>query len=171
MLRESMFDISQVSASGVAKETGLVCLCLAIGLTSAWAYRPFDGTDAAVAEEGKMEVELQPAGRLHDAAGTTLIAPAVRFNYGMTEGWEAVLEGQLETPLSPSGPSTLTAAGAFLKGVLRPGSLQDKAGPSVATEFGVLLPDSRGDSRFGASLAGIVSERWDWGAVHLNGAA
>ena len=32
------------------------------------------------------------------------------------------------------------------------------------------MPDSGGDSRFGASLAGIVSQRWDSGAIHLNGA-
>jgi len=133
------------------------------------AYRPFDGTDAAVADKGKMEIEMQPAGILKDASGTMLIAPATRFNYGLTETWEAVLEGQLESPLSPSGPSTLTAAGAFLKGVLREGSLQNKSGVSVATEFGVLLPDSRGDSQLGASVAGIVSQRWDWGAIHLNG--
>ena len=37
--------------------------------TPASAYRPFDGTDAAVAEEGEMEIELQPAGRLHDESG------------------------------------------------------------------------------------------------------
>jgi hypothetical protein len=79
-----------------------------------------------------------------------------------------VLEGQGQTPLSPSGPASLTAAGAFLKHVLQPGSLQDKSGPSVATEFGVLLPDSTGNSGVGASLAGIVSQRWDWGGVHLN---
>jgi hypothetical protein len=50
-------------------------------------------------------------------------------------------------------------------------SLQDKSGVSVATEFGFLLPGSGGDSHLGASLAGIVSQRWDWGAIHLNGAA
>jgi len=32
----------------------------------------------------------------------------------------------------------------------------------------VLLPDSGGDSGFGASWAGIVSQRFDWGTVHLN---
>jgi hypothetical protein len=47
-------------------------------------------------------------------------------------------------------------------------SLQDKSGPSVATEFGVLLHDSTGDSGVGASWAGIVSQRWDWGTVHFN---
>ncbi|MDB5603224.1 MAG: hypothetical protein JWP25_124 [Bradyrhizobium sp.] len=146
--------------------------CIVSGL-AAWsapalAYRPFDGTDAAVAAPGELEIELQPAGRLRDSTGTALIAPATVFNYGLSEGWEAVLEGQGETPLSPSGPTSLTAAGAFLKHVLQPGSLQGKTGPSVATEFGMLLPDSIGNSGVGASLAGIVSQRWDWGTIHLN---
>jgi hypothetical protein len=145
---------------------------IALGLTAwscpALAYRPFDGTDASVAAPGELEIELQPAGRLHEEATTTLVAPATVFNYGFSEGWEAVFEGRGQTPLSPSGPASLTAAGAFLKHVLQPGTLQDKAGPSIATEFGVLLPDSTGSSGVGASLAGIVSERWDWGTIHLN---
>src|SRR5882724_4360583 len=163
-------DISLMPPNQIACSC-LACVCLMVWVVPASAYRPFDGTDAAVADKGKMEIEMQPAGILKDASGTTLIAPATRFNYGLTETWEAVLEGQLESPLSPSGPSTLTAAGAFLKGVLREGSLQDMSGVSVATEFGLLLPDSRGDSRLGASVAGIVSQRWEWGAIHLNGQA
>jgi hypothetical protein len=139
-----------------------------IALSSpAWAYRPFDGTDAAVAAPGEVEIELQPAGPRRDEAGASLVAPAAVFNFGLNHEWEAVLEGQGQTPLSP-GPTALTAAGAFLKHVIVPGSLQDKTGPSVATEFGVLLPDSTGDSGVGARLAGIVSQRWDWGTIHLN---
>ena len=134
------------------------------------AYRPFDGTDAAVAAPGEVEIEFQPAGPLRDEEGTRLIAPATVFNYGLSEGWEAVLEGRGETPLSPSGPTGLTAAGAFLKHVLQPGSLQGKDGPSIATEFGVLLPDSTGNSGVGASVAGIVSQRWDWGTINFNAA-
>jgi hypothetical protein len=145
---------------------GLLC-----GPLPALAYRPFDGTDAAVADKGKMEIEMQPAGAFRDATGTTLVAPATRFNYGLSETWEAVLEGQLEHPLSAQGPTMLTASGAFLKGVLREGSLQDKSGVSVATEFGALLPDSQADSRLGASIAGIVSQRWNWGSMHLNAQA
>jgi hypothetical protein len=132
------------------------------------AYRPFDGTDAAVAKKGEMEIELQPAARLHDESGTSLIAPAIVVNYGLSDDWEAVFEGQGQTSLSPVGPTSLTAAGAFLKHVIVPGSLQDKTGPSVATEFGILAPDSTGNSGVGASLAGIVSQRWDWGTIHLN---
>jgi hypothetical protein len=145
-------------------------LCLVASSGPAWAYRPFDGTDAAVAAPGELEIELQPAGRLREDRNTTLVAPATVINYGISEGWEAVLEGQGQTPLSPSGSIGLTSAGAFLKHVIQPGSLQDKPGPSIATEFGMLLPDSIGGSGVGASLAGIVSQRWDWGTIHLNAA-
>ena len=134
----------------------------------AFAYRPFDGTDAAVAAPGELEVELQPAGVRRDGATPTLVAPWTVLNFGLSEGWEAVFEGQGETPLSPSGPTNLIAAGAFLKDVVLPGSLQGKSGPSIATEFGVLLPDSTGDSGVGASWAGIISQRWDWGTINLN---
>jgi hypothetical protein len=136
-----------------------------------FAYRPFDGTDAAVADEGQMEIELQPAGAIREGDQTSLIAPAARFNYGFAKDWEAVLEGQVETPLSPSGPTVLRDPAFFLKTVLRPGSLQDKSGVSIATEFGVLLPDSNGDSGVGASIAGIASQRWDWGTISFNAAA
>ena len=146
----------------------VIALCLTAWSGSAWAYRPFDGTDAAIAAPGELEIEMQPAGRLREGGNTTLVAPATVINYGLSEGWEAVVEGQGQTPLSPSGPTSLTSAGAFLKHILRPGSLQDKTGPSVATEFGVLLPDSTGNSGVGARLAGIVSQRWDWGTIHLN---
>src|SRR6266852_3658579 len=146
----------------------VIALCLTAWSGPASAYRPFDGTDAAVAAPGALAIELQPAGRLREGGNTSLVAPATVFNYGLSEGWEAVFEGQGQTPLSPPGPTSLTAAGAFLKHVLVPGSLQDKTGPSVATEFGVLLPDSTGNSGVGASLAGIVSQRWAWGTIHLN---
>src|SRR5215472_6751401 len=134
----------------------------------AWAYRPFNGTDAAVADLGEMEVELQPAGRLQEGSTTTLVAPPTVLNFGFAQRWEAVVEGRGETPLSPGGPTTFTEGGAFLKHVLREGSLQDKKGPSIAIEFGTLLPDSIGENRFGASVAGIVSQRFDWGTASFN---
>src|SRR5690242_8590458 len=111
--------LSKHLASGCILTLGLL-----VWSNPALAYRPFDGTDAAVAAKGEMEIELQPAGRLRDESGTTLVAPATVINYGLSEDWEAVLEGQGQTPLSPMGPTSLTAAGAFLKGVLVPGSLQ-----------------------------------------------
>ena len=52
--------------------------------------------------------------------------------------------------------------------MLREGSLQEKPGPSIATEFGVLLPGINDQHGTGAVLNGIVSQRWDWGTTHLN---
>jgi hypothetical protein len=132
------------------------------------AYRPFDGTDAAVADLGQLEIEFGPLGLLRQEASKTLIAPAVIGNYGFAENWEMVLQGQLETPLSSSDPTSLTMAAAFLKNILRPGSLQEKSGASIATEFGVLLPGVNAEPGYGLSWAGIVSQRWDWGTMHLN---
>jgi hypothetical protein len=146
----------------------LLVLGVSACIRPAFAYRPFDGTDAAVAEPGELEVELQPAGVRRDGSTKTLVAPWTVLNFGLNDGWEAVFEGRGETPLASSGPTGFTQGGAFLKHVVVPGSLQDKTGPSVATEFGVLLPDSTGDSSVGASWAGIVSQRWDWGTVNFN---
>jgi hypothetical protein len=52
--------------------------------------------------------------------------------------------------------------------VLREGVLQDKSGPSIATEFGVLLPGLHEEQGYGASWIGIVSNRWNWGTAHFN---
>jgi len=88
---------------------GAVIICLVV--RPAAAYRPFDGTDAAVAKLNEVEIELQPVGRLQTGPQSTLVAPAVIYNYGFAERWEMVLQGQVETPLSPGGPSTLAATG------------------------------------------------------------
>lgn len=145
---------------------GAVALCVVA--RPAAAYRPFDGTDAAVANLNEVEIELQPAGRLQTGPQSTLIAPEVVYNYGFAERWEMVLQTQVETPLSPGGPSSLDATGAFLKYVIKPGVLQGQSGVSIATEFGPLLPGINADPGVGFSWAGIVSERWDWGTAHFN---
>jgi len=87
---------------------------------------------------------------------------------GVIKGLEAVFEGRLVTPLSVCEPPNLADAGTFLKYVVRPGVLQGKPGPRIATEFGVLYPGTTSDSHFGAGWAGIISQRWDWGTVHCN---
>src|SRR5690242_13432785 len=145
----------------------LACWC-----SAAEAYRPFDGTDAAVAETGEMEIELGPVEYFREGPERALFAPDVRFNYGFAPGWEAVLEGTIAHGLTanPAG-TTLLGNGASLKAVLREGSLQEKPGPSIATEFGVLLPGVHDERGTGVSLAGITSQRWSWGTVHFNAAA
>src|SRR5438094_2728119 len=146
-------------------------LLLACWCSTGQAYRPFDGTDAAVAETGELEIEFGALEYLREAAERVLFAPNLRINYGFTPGWEAVLEGELAHGLTAGIPRTsLVGNGVFLKGVLREGSLQEKPGPSIATEFGVLLPGVHYERGTGVSLAGIVSQRWDWGTVHFNAA-
>jgi len=152
----------------------VVCASCVLSIDPAFAYRPFEGTDADVAKPATVEIELQPAGLLHEGSQLSLVAPATVLNFGLVPGWEAVFEGRVLSPLSTSQDTAgtiLVGAGAFLKSVLRSGSLQGNPGPSVATEFGVLLPGINAENGFGASVAGIVSQRWDWGTVHFNAAA
>jgi hypothetical protein len=47
-------------------------------------------------------------------------------------------------------------------------SSRGKSGPSIATEFGPLLPGVNAEPGVGFSWAGIVSQRWDWGTAHFN---
>jgi hypothetical protein len=149
--------------------TVLAATAVAICSHAAFAYRPFDGTDAAVAGEREVEIELQPAGVLREGSQSSLIAPAAIINYGFAKNWELVLQGFGQFPLSNSDENAgLAGVGAFLKHVLREGSLQEASGPSVAVEFGPLLPGIDADKGFGASFGTIVSQRWDWGALHAN---
>ena len=135
-------------------------------VTSSFAYRPFDGTDAAVAGVGEVEIELQPIGAVRTGSQTTPTGPYAIFNYGFAERWELVLQGTAQALPEGAGPISVPNA-AFLKYVVQPGVLQDKPGPSIAMEFGPLLPPS-GGSGVGLSWTGIVSQRWEWGTVHLN---
>src|SRR6266581_1618406 len=116
------------AAGGIASfatAAALTCWC-----GDVQAYRPFDGTDAAVAETGEMEIELGPVEYFREGSERALFAPDVRFNYGFMPGWEAVLEGTIAHGLAADTPGTsLRGNGAFLKGVLREGSLQEKPGP------------------------------------------
>src|SRR3954471_20560718 len=122
----------------------------------ALGYRPFDSTDAAVALPGEFELELGPAGVLLDGSDHTLIAPAYVLNLGMAEGWELVLQGRGQEALSSAAHrASFGGNGLLLKGVLRDGVLQENPGPSVATEFGLLLPALHQESGVGASWAAI----------------
>jgi len=150
----------------------VVSLC-ALGCGgNALAYRPFEGTDAAVADPGELEIELGPAEPLREGRQRFLTAPETVFNLGVAKDWEVVLQGQAVTLLSP-GPTQTSLLGnaLFLKHVWRDGVLQDKAGPSVATEFGPLLPGVNGEPSTGVSWTGIASYRWDWLTAHFNAAA
>jgi hypothetical protein len=160
--------------AGAVKVVGGVAALAAAALLACWsgaarAYRPFDGTDAAVAETGEIEIELGPVEYLREGAERMLFAPDYRINYGFTPGWEASIEGKAAHGLTAEVPgASLVGSDVLLKGVLREGSLQEKPGPSVATEFGILLPGINDEHGTGAILNAIASQRWDWGTIHLN---
>ena len=140
---------------------------------TAFALRPYDSTDAAVAGSGEFELELGPLGRLRQGDRKFRVAPAVIGNYGIAENRELVVQGQRQVAIhdEPGQPrSSIVENGVFIKQVLRPGVLQDQSGISVATEYGFLLPSVHGERGTGFSFAGIVSQRTQALSLHLNGA-
>jgi len=157
---------------GLARKTILLTTISFAALASsreASAYRPFDLTDAAVADFRETEIEFGPVQFRRDSSGSTLIAPAVVYNYGYAKNWELVIEGRGEHQFSGEDiGSRLVDDAISLKGVLREGVLQNKTGPSIATEFGVLLPGINDEHGVGASWLGIVSQRWAWGTIHFD---
>jgi hypothetical protein len=138
-------------------------LLFVLGPRTAAGYRPFDSTDADVADAGKIELELGPVGYLRTRETRGLFAPSVILNWGFLPRWELVLQGRnlilLEGRRDEASPK-LIETGIFIKGVLRPGSLQDRSGLSIATEVGPLLPTFHEEPGIGLSGALIVSHRW-----------
>jgi hypothetical protein len=158
---------------GWRRSCAALLLAAVIGLPcgSALAYRPFDSTDAAVADDGEFELEFEPVGSLREGASRSRVAPAAIANFGISGDREIVLQGQRQTLIDPdaTGPRTsIVDTGLFIKRVLRRGVLQEAAGPSIAAEYGFLLPTLHGESGTGFSSAGILSQRSDLGTVHLN---
>lgn len=149
-------------------------IALLVWPPAAHAYRPFDSTDAAVADRGEMEIELGPLGFVKEGADRFLVTPGVVINWGFAHRWELVLEGRHVMQLGESitGPRSRVEEPALsVKKVLREGTLQERTGPSVATEVAALLPTIDGDdSGMGAEGSLIVSQRWPDLTVHLNAA-
>jgi hypothetical protein len=140
----------------------------------ALAYRPFDSTDADVVKQGEFELELGPVGRRREGSKRIDVTPAVVGNFGLAGDRELVIQGQREVALDrePGEPrSAIVDNGVFIKQVLRQGVLQEAAsGPSIATEYGLLLPSVHGEKGTGLSVAGIVSQRVEAVSLHLNAA-
>ena len=124
---------------------------------SAAAYRPFDGTDADVAELHEFEIELGPVGYYARGGAQYLVTGGV-LNFGLVPRVELVIQGFDFVPLdAQSGLNKFTDTGVFAKTVWREGCLQGKAGPSFATEVGPLLPTIHDAEGFGAYVGGILS--------------
>lgn len=136
----------------------------------AHAYRPFNGTDADVAEAGVYELEFSPLGYERHGADRTVMGPAIVNNFGLPGEFEIVLEGRMEHDVGATdgyrnrfGDTALS-----VKHVLRKGVLQGGTGVSIAAECGVLLPEAHGERGHGAVCDGIVSQQFGPVTVHLN---
>lgn len=151
--------------------TASLVLTALLFASRAEAYRPFDGTDADVAELGSFELELGPV-HWYDRAGKNyLIAPATVLNLGIFEHTELVVDFQHFVALGALDGrprQALRGTDVLVKHVFREGILQGKSGLSVALELGPLTPELNGTAAFGASADLILSYRWAWGTVHFN---
>jgi hypothetical protein len=145
----------------------------AIGLLaapSAFALRPFDGTDAAVTEQGMFELELG-GGYLRQSDSRVSTLPAAVFNFGLGHDTELVVEGRVQREIDRTESAYRTGLNdtqISVKHVFRNGVLQDATGISFAVECAALLPGYHGERGHGGLCAAIASQRWDWGTVHLN---
>ena len=133
---------------------------------SAWAYRPFVSTDAAVADPKEVEIELGYFNLERTHRANTISTPHVVLNYGVAKNLELVAEFNLV--VSPD--VEVTDPSVSLKGVLKEGVLQDKPGLSVAVEAGLLLPSTLPrEHGVGFEAIGIVSGKLAPVTVHVNG--
>jgi hypothetical protein len=125
---------------------------------SASAYRPFDGTDADVAELHELELEFGPIGYYRLGKSHDFVSGGV-LNFGFYRGFELVLQGFDFFPLdaNTTARNKFTDTGVFVKTVWRNGCLQEEGGPSFATEVGPLLPTVHDGSGFGAYVGAILS--------------
>ena len=146
-------------------------LCLLGVEKRAWAYRPFDGTDASVAELGTLEVEAGPAQFYHSGGHDYLFTPATVLNLGFARDLEAIVDFQPVVGLERvPGERRVRLLGtdALVKWVLCHGVLQGERGLSIAFEGGPLLPEIHGEARFGAQARMIFSYAWPAVALHFN---
>jgi hypothetical protein len=138
----------------------------------AHAYRPFDGTDADVADVGEFELELGPLHYLREDNSSFLIVPATVLNLGIVDRLELVADFKnfvaLSEPEVGGHRVRLRDTDVLAKVLLRRGCLQGGFGPSVAIEAGVLLPEAGASTGFGSQANTIVSFAGDRAAVHFN---
>ena len=135
-----------------------------------FAYRPFVSTDADVAEKGELEIEIGLFGISHNSGTDEMTVPAFIANYGIAGNWELVSEFDVQIYHEGEGRNfELKEPAQFLKGVVREGVLQDKKGPSIALEIGVLIPSTEKESRkTGIEGIGIFSSGISDLIYHIN---
>lgn len=148
----------------------LLALALLFPAT-AHAYRPFDFSDADVADSRTVEFEVGPVEYVQEGSERALHLPKLAVNFGLGRGYEFSFDAIHRLALNPEegeARSSLVDGALALSKLLRKGSLQDGHGPSIAAEAQVLVP-TRGESHLGAGASAVVSNASDVGVVHLQG--
>jgi len=140
------------------------------GPSPVFAYRPFVSTDAAVVGERETEIELGLLTVSRSQGSYEVLIPSLRFNFGLWKNWELVAEFENQVYGEDTDRNwQVRNPGLFLKGILVEGLLQNKPGPGLATEFGILPPSTvKGESRMGAAGTFILSDNIKEWVYHLN---
>lgn len=147
-----------------------VSIVFVIDVSSVYAYRPFDSTDAAVVKKGETEIEIGVYNFTDDKGLDEITIPSIIYNYGLTDTWEFVAEFDIQIyKEGDDDDRELKAPAAFLKNVFKEGFLQNKDGASMALEFGVLLPSTvSGEHTTGLEAIGIYSGKLSDLVYHIN---
>ncbi len=138
---------------------------------NAFAYRPFDGTDADVAKEGTFELELGPVHYLRQDGISYVLAPATVLNFGIFHDAELVIDSKnliANQHVPGQAHYQFVDQDVLVKLILHRGSLQGGEGISAAVETGPLIPGINGDPGFGASANLILSQAWKPLTLHFN---
>jgi hypothetical protein len=125
----------------------------------ALAYRPYDSTDADVADSGETEIEF--GWRFSHRRQPPEHAGQWVLNVGLGASREIVLEGEWAR-------STIVDAAVLLKQVHRRGALQGEPGLSIASECGVLIPTAGTESGAGGECLLIASHGNSVLSWHVN---
>lgn len=148
--------------------TFAVGVCVLAWSSSAFGYRPFVSTDAAVADPREIEIELGYFTLERTKDESTFIIPRTVLNYGLFKSWEVVAEFAIQR--APDAGLDIIDPAISLKGVLKEGVLQDKDGFGFAVEASALLPSSeKGEERFGFEGIGILTDKLGPFTFHVNG--
>ncbi len=143
-----------------------VILALFLLPSTAWGYRPFVSTDAAVADPQEVEIELGYFNLERTKDENTFRIPSLVLNYGLVKNLEIVGEFKLE---EGNRDLNIVDPGVFLKAVIREGWLQEKDRLGIALEAGPLLPSTvKGERGVGFEGIGIATGRFSWFTYHLN---
>jgi hypothetical protein len=150
------------------RRTLYASICCLVFVGKAWSYRPYDSTDADVADEGEVELELGSREARFDGAAERAIRAVV--NYGIGRDRELIVEGEWVRQESTPGDfqTSFADAGVFLKQVHRRGTLQGQKGLSVASECGLLIPTRADESGIGGECALIASRSISFVSIHAN---